>query len=155
VERTLERDHARAACVQARQLDRVLDRLRAGVEERSALLARDRRQRAEALGELDRGLVGDDREVRVEESRGLLHDGLDDPWVPVPRVHHADAAGEVDEHVPVDIGDGGILRPLGEDRKMDEERPGDHVRLPLGERARARAGDRRTNVDRPRGGHRL
>ncbi len=91
VERPLERDHAGPPGVQARELDRVLDRLRAGVEERGARLARDRRERAQALGQLDRGLVRDDREVGVEEAGGLLDDRLDDAGMAVTDVHHTDA----------------------------------------------------------------
>ena len=78
MEGALERDHAGASGVQARELDRVLDGLGAGVEERCARLTGDRRERAQPLGELDVRLVRNDREVRVEEASGLLRDRLDD-----------------------------------------------------------------------------
>ncbi|MNV63238.1 hypothetical protein D3C71_1558210 [compost metagenome] len=45
----------------------------------------------------------------------FLHRG-DDFRVQVPGVEHRDAAGEVDELAALDVGDGGVLRPVGEDR---------------------------------------
>ena len=97
VERPLERDHRLPPGVQARELDRVLDRLGARVEERRARLARDRHERAEPLGELDVQLVRDDREVGVEKALRLLLDRLDDPRMAVADVRDPDAADEVDE----------------------------------------------------------
>ena len=123
----LERDHPGPAGVQARELDRVLDRLRARVEERRARLTADRRQRAEALGELDVGLVGDDRVVRVQEQGGLLRHRVDDRRVGVPGVDHADSAREVDEDVAVDVGDGRVVGPSREDRQVHEQRLGDRA----------------------------
>ena len=60
---------------------------------------RDRRERSEPLCELDVPRVGDDREVGVDEPRRLLLDRLDDAWMAVADVAHADAAREVDEDV--------------------------------------------------------
>ena len=105
VERAVERDDALAPRVQARELDRVLDRLGAGVEERGARLAADRDERAEPLGELHVALVRHHGEIGVEEAIGLLGDRLDDARVVVPDVRHADAADEVDERVAVDVRD--------------------------------------------------
>ena len=51
VEAALEADHRRPLRVRARELDRVLDRLRAGVEERRLHRPGDRRGRDEPLGE--------------------------------------------------------------------------------------------------------
>ena len=67
------------AGVQTRELDRVLDRLGARVEERGARLAGDRGERAEPLGELDVELVRDDGEVGVDEALRLLLDRLARP----------------------------------------------------------------------------
>ena len=72
VERALEADHRRAAGVGASELDGVLDRLRAGVEERRLRRARERGEREQALRELGVDLVGDDREVGVREAIELL-----------------------------------------------------------------------------------
>ena len=66
--------------------------------------------------------VRDDREVGVDEPRRLLLDRLDDAWVAVADVEHADAAREVDERVAVDVGDRRVQRLGGEDREVDLER---------------------------------
>ena len=154
VEAALERDHARTARVEPRELDGVLDRLGTGVEERGPGLAGDRDERAEALGELDVGLVRDDRVVGVQESTCLVDDGLDDPGVRVTRVDHADAPGEVDEDVPVDVRDGGVLGGGGEDREVRTQRRGDRPRLSLGEAPRLGPGHLGLDSDRPRDRHR-
>ena len=49
---------------------------------------------------VDVDLVRDDREVGVEEARGLLLDGLDDVRMRVADVQAADAAGEVENVLP-------------------------------------------------------
>ena len=59
VERPFERDDALPLRVQPGELDGVLDRLGAGVEERGARLSADRDERAEPFRELDVALVGD------------------------------------------------------------------------------------------------
>ena len=115
VEGALEGDHARPSGVQAGELDGVLDRLRAGVEERRARLAGDRSEGAEPLGQRYRRLVGDDGEIGVEEAGRLLDDRLDDARMGVSGVHDADAPGEVDEDVAVDVGDRRVLGSLGKD----------------------------------------
>ena len=86
VEAALERDHGRPPRREPRDLDGVLDRLGARVEERCARRACERRQLAEALGELDVAVVRDDREIGVEESGSLLLDRLDDLRVAVADV---------------------------------------------------------------------
>ena len=59
----------------------------------------------QALGERDVVLVRDDREVGVREALDLLLRGLDDARMRVADVEAADAAGEVDERVAVDVGE--------------------------------------------------
>jgi len=76
--------------VGARELDRVLDRLGAGVEERRLRRAAERRQLEQPLGERDVDLVRDDREVGVAEALELLLRGLHDARVRVPDVEAAD-----------------------------------------------------------------
>ena len=147
VERALERDHALALRVQACELHGVLDRLGAGVEERAACLAADRRQRAEALRELDVALVRHDGEVGVQEAIGLLGDRLDDARVVVPDVRDTDAADEVDERVAVDVGDRRAARAVGDDRLVDDERARDRVPLALEDLAAARPRDLRPDLD--------
>ena len=105
VEASLEADHGGPLRVAARELDGVLDGLGAGVEERRLRRAGERRDRGQALGVLDVDLVRDDREVGVEEARGLLLHRRDDARVRVADVEAADAAREVDERVAVDVGE--------------------------------------------------
>jgi hypothetical protein len=105
VERALEGDHRRPLRVQPRELDGVLDRFGARVEERRLGRAAERRALDQPLGELDVGLVRDYGEVGVREARDLLRRGLDDPRMAVADVQTADAAGEVDEDVAVDVRD--------------------------------------------------
>ncbi len=87
----LEADHGRAAGEGARELDGVLDRLGAGVEEGGLDRPGDRRALAQPLGERDVGLVGDDGEVGVAEPVELLVGGGDDIGVAVADVEAADA----------------------------------------------------------------
>ncbi len=153
VECALERDDRLALRVEARELDGVLDRLGAGVEERSTRLPGDRSQRAEPLRELDVALVRDDREVRVEEPVDLLGDRFDDAWIVVTDVRHADASDEVDEGVSVDVGDGRPARAIGDDRLVDDQRAGDSVPLALEDLAATRAGNLGANLDDAGGSH--
>ena len=91
----------------AGDLDRVLDRLGAGVEEqRLLLLARARRQLAEAPADVDVWLVGPDHEALVQVAVDLRVDRGGDGLEAVPGVLAADPAGEVDVLVAVDVDDG-------------------------------------------------
>ena len=153
MESAFEADHGRPSRVAARELDGVLDGLGARVEERGLRRARERRERGQPLGVLDVDLVGDDREVGVEEARGLLLHRRDDAGVGVADVEAADAAREVDEAVAVDVGDGRAA-PVGDhDRQVEAERIGDDPLLPLGDLAGARPRDLGAKLDRPRDGH--
>ncbi len=71
VERVREREHGGPAGRGARDLDGVLDRLGAGVEERGLDRSVDRRPLRQSLGELDVGVVRNDREVGVQEAVNL------------------------------------------------------------------------------------
>lgn len=153
MEGALEGDHGGATRVEACELDGVLDGFRASVEEGGTRLAHDRDERAEPLGELHVGLVGHDREVRVDEALRLLGDRLEDARVRVTGVEDADAAYEVDEHVAVDVRERGVLGALGEDRQVNLQWARDGGRLAFEECSRARPGDLRTQLDRPRRGH--
>ena len=84
-------------------------------------------------------LVRDDREVGVREALELLLRRRDDVRMRVTDVQAADAAGEVDEDVAVDVGERRAARLGGDDREGDRERRGD---------ARARS---RSSTSRERG----
>ena len=153
MEGALERDHRRTLRVEARELDGVLDRLGAGVEEGGLGGAAERRERQQPLGELDVRLVRDDREVRVDEAGHLLGRGLEDARMRVAHVQATDAAREVDEDVAVDVGERGAAAFLRHDRDRDRLRVRDHARLALEDRGGARPRNRGADVDRLRRGH--
>ena len=155
MERAVERDHRGPPRVRARELDRVLDRLRPGVEERRLRRPRERREREQPLGELDVDLVGDDGEVGVGEAVELLLRRGDDLRVGVADVETADAAGEVDERVAVDVGDRRAPGLGGDDGKGERQRRSDAAVDPVDDLPRTRARDLRPEVDRPRRGHGL
>ena len=68
-------------------------------------------------------------------------------------VQAPDAAREVDERVPVDVGDRRALAVIDDDRQEDRERVGDHARLPVEDLLRARPRDRGLELDRLRRRH--
>ena len=153
VERTLEHDHGLSLRVQPRELDRVLDRLSARIEERAARLAADRGESSEPLGELDVTLVRDDGEVRVQEALGLLDDRGDHAWMVVSDIDDANAADEVHERVAVDVRDRGAASAVGDDRLVHDEGTRDCVPLALEDLATARTGNLRPDLDHTRRRH--
>ena len=148
MEAALEADHRRPLGEGPCELDRVLDRLRAGIEERRLRRTGDRRQGDEPLGKRHVRLVGDDREVGVHEARSLFLYRFDDVRIRVTDVEAADAAREVDEPVSVDVGERRAFAVVDHDRQEDRERVGDHALLPLEDLLRPWAGDPRLQLDR-------
>jgi hypothetical protein len=96
VERVRERHDALATGGDAGDLDGVLDRLGAGVDEEHALGRRPGRDRGEPLGHGHVALVHADGEAQVLELRRLPLHGLDHARVRVADVHHGDADGPVE-----------------------------------------------------------
>ena len=97
METSLEDDHRGPAGGVARDLDRVLDRLGAGVQEDRLLACPPGgRELGEAAADLHVGLVAPDHEALVEVAVDLLVDRLEDLRVAVAEVLAADAAGEVE-----------------------------------------------------------
>ena len=124
VEAVLEDDDGGPARGGARDLDGVLDRLRAGVDEdRLLALARARRMLGQPAADLDVGLVGADHEALVQEAVDLLVDRGHDRREAVARVLAGDPAGEVEVEGAVGRLD---LRSLGprhhETRRRDAAR---------------------------------
>ena len=139
VERVVEDDDGRPPRRRAGDLDGVLDRLGARVDEdRLLLLAGARRQLGQAAADLDVGLVDADHEALVEVLVGLRLDRVDDGREAVARVLAADAAGEVDERAAVDVGDAGAVG-VGDDELRGRD-AGAHVAGALGEDAVVRGG---------------
>jgi hypothetical protein len=86
----------------AGDLDRVLDRLGAGIDEdRLLLLTRAGRVLGEPAADLDVGLVGADHEALVQEAVDLLVDRHHHRREPVARVLAGDPAGEIEVERPV------------------------------------------------------
>ena len=76
----------------------------------------------------------------MAEALELLLRRLDDPRVRVAHVQAADTAREVDERVPVDVGEGRTLTALDHDGDVDGEGVGDHALLAVEDLARAGIG---------------
>ena len=121
VEGVVEDDHGGPAGRGARDLDGVLDRLGAAVDQdRLLLVAAARRELGEPAAHVDVRLVHADHEALVQVPVDLGVHGLDDRMRRMAEVRAADPAGEVDVLVPVDVPD---ARTLG--ARDDERRSGD------------------------------
>ena len=153
VEASLEGDHGGALRICARELDRVLHRFGAGVEEGRLRGRVEGRQLEQPLRKGDVALVGHDGEVRVAEARQLLLCGRDHARVRVPDVQAADPAGEVDERVAVDVRERRAPALGRDDRQVERQRVGDQPLLPLDDLAGARPGNLGLEVDRAGGCH--
>jgi hypothetical protein len=153
VKPTLERDHGRPLRPRPRELDRVLDRLGACVEERGLRRPSHRGDPGQPFGQLHVRLVRDDRVVGVREALELLLRRRDDARVRVSDVEAPDAAREIDERVAVDVGERRAPALGGDDRDMDRERGGDEPRVPGENLLRAGARDGRPELDRARDSH--
>src|SRR5215207_4137721 len=101
--------------MRARDLDRVLDRLRAGIGEDGPLFELAGDQRVQLLGQLDEKLVRRRLEGDVGKVPDLFPHRLDHTWVGVPDVHGADAPREVYENVAVHVREEGAASLLDED----------------------------------------
>ena len=103
MEAVLEGDDRVAPGVVAGDLDRVLDRLGAGVDQHRALLVVAGRQPVERLAHRDIALVRRHHRAGVGELLDLALDGLDHCRGAGPDVDDGDAGAEVDEGVAVDV----------------------------------------------------
>ena len=147
VEGVLEDDDAGLLCRRARDLDRVLDGLGAGVQEQALLVAAPaRRELAQAAADVDVRLVQPDHEALVEVAVDLLVDRGHRGREPVARVLAAEPAGEVDVDLAVDVLDLGPFGTGDDDRRRGD--PARHVSLARGDHAlRGRALLDRHRVD--------
>ncbi|MCY1367143.1 hypothetical protein D9M69_540640 [compost metagenome] len=112
-----EGDHARAAGVGARDLDRVFHRLGAGGEKQGFLGEIAGGLGVQALGQFHVGLVGQHLEAGVGVPVELGLHGLDHGRVAVAGVEHGDAAGEVDVAAAFHVPDLGVFA-LGDEDGM-------------------------------------
>ena len=118
MERVVEDDHRRPAGRDARDLDGVLDRLRAAVQEQRLLVrAAARRQLGEPPAHLDVRLVHPDHEALVQVAVDLFVHRVDDGRQRVPEIGAPDPAGEVDVLAAVDVPDPRSLGAVDDDRR--------------------------------------
>ena len=89
--------------VGAGDLDGILDCFGAAVDEESFLGKFSGRDFVHALGEADVAFVGRDLDAGVEEFVELAADGIDHRFLAMTGVGAADASGEIDVAVAVDI----------------------------------------------------
>ena len=126
VEAAAGRDDPWTACICARDLYRVLDRLGAGRDQHRLGRAGDGRKRVQPLGQAHVGFIGRYLEADVTERLHLLLDGGDDLRMLMAGIDHGNAGGEVDVALAVLAPDLGVLGTLGADggRVADATRHG-------------------------------
>ena len=129
------------------ELDGVLDALGAAVGEDRLLAERAGRDLVEQLGEPHVRLVGRDQRADVDELPRLVGNRLDDRRRRVPDGHHADAAGEVDQRVAVDVEDERAFGAFDDDVGGAAEPGGNRRQAARDEVAGPRTGDLRVQSD--------
>ena len=85
--------------------DRILDRFSPAIEQKGLLRVGAWSYPVHPFGQLDIGLVRGHRKADVGKPLQLKPDRVHHAGMPMPRVHHPNAAGKVDEPVAVSIGD--------------------------------------------------
>ena len=134
MERVLEDDDSGLTGRDARDLDRVLDRLGAAVQEQALLLgAGARRQVREPPAHLHVRFVDPDHEALMEVHVDLLVHGRDGCGEAMARVLTPEPAGEVDVRLAVDVLDAGAFRACDDDRRGRD--PARHELLAGGQNA--------------------
>lgn len=113
----IEGEHSGASGRRERRLEGDLDRVGAGDGEVDTRVV-DRREAGEALGERDAGRVRRDVAEAVQELAGLAHDRGDDRRMPVTDGGDAEAGGEVDEEIAVDVEDVRAERLAPDERRL-------------------------------------
>ncbi len=147
VERVFEGDDARALGIGASNLDRVLDSLGAAVDKDSFLRELARRNFVHALGEANVALVGRDLHAGVQEAVELVFHGVDDRFLAMPDVEAADASGEVEVAVAVNVFEPGVFGFGDVDGRAVRKAAGHGFGAALGERLGFRAREWRCGVE--------
>ena len=146
VKRAEERDDPLPLRVIARQLDRRLGRLGAGVGEERADVAVDRRDRGERLGQPDLRLVVEVRPRHVDELLRLIGDRAHDVGMRDAGRVDRDAGGAIEEAVAVDVLDHRPFAAGDHERIVARVGGRDVLRVALDDRPGLRAGQRRPDV---------
>ena len=137
----VESDDARAPRGRPGDLDRVLHRFGAGVDQHRALLVLSRGQPVELLADRHVPLVRGDHEAGVGEPLDLLGDGDDDLGCGVAHAGDRDAGAEVDQRVAVDVEQDPAAGTLDEDSERGADARRDGRRAAGRQLPRARARD--------------
>ena len=126
VEGAAEDDDVLPACGDARDLDRILQRFRAGVGKEEESIEGGTILRSSSIS-CSIGLWMTMIRLRMQEKPSLFADGFDHFRVAVTGIGHADAAGEVQQFPSIIGVDVGAFGALG--NKVEDARPGGgHVR---------------------------
>ena len=104
-------DDSRTLGVSARNLDCVLDGFRTGVQEKRLLGKLTGRDAVHGLGKRDIVLVRSNLGAGMEKAVHLPVNRRGDGGMPMSHIHAADAAGEIDQDVAVDIFDERAVGP--------------------------------------------
>src|SRR5262249_12601724 len=142
VEGLVEHDHRGPSGGGARDLDRVLYRLRARVHEQRPLHVRARRALVQRLADFEVARIRRDLEAGVQESVRLLGDRFDDCGVTVAHIDDGNTGTQIDEPVAVDVFDDRALGVGDEDRQRRADRGRYRPRAALPQLTRLRTGYR-------------
>ncbi len=134
----VEADHRWALRVGASDLHGILDRFGARIQNQRLLCELARRQLIEPLGEFDVSLVWRHAEARMQIAIDLVANRRKNWFRPMPGIHAADAPGQINEGVPIDIFHQCAFRTRGEYRRGMEDAPRHGLYAPLHQFLRAR-----------------
>ncbi|MNT11758.1 hypothetical protein D3C71_1454450 [compost metagenome] len=113
VEAAAEGDQTRTASVGAGNFDGVLYRFRPRGEERGFTWPFDRRTLVDALGQRNVAFVRDNLVSGMGEGLQLLLNGSDHLRVAVSGIQYGDTGGKIDNFIPFDIPQRGVLGAFG------------------------------------------
>ena len=147
MEGVFEADDGRAARVGAGDLDRVLHGFGASVHEDGLLAEIAGDQPIELFRQLDVVRIGDHAKTGVKKSVRLIADGRNHLRGAVAYVDAADAAGEIQQAIAVDVLDDCAFGMRGKNGRGGRNSSGNGSHAPPREIPGARAGDRGTQFD--------
>ena len=141
MEGVFENDDAGALCIGSRDFDRIFHRFGAAVDEQRFFRELAGSDFIHALGEADVSLVGRDLNTGVEEAVELIFDSGDDFVATVTHVETANASGEIEVAVAIDVFEPGVFGFRYVDGRAVGEAAGQGLGAARGERLGFRAGD--------------